>query len=171
MARCYQTTSHYPNHCSPRSISPYGITRLQWVNKPPGLRKGTVAMVWMVWKNGGYFHWSCGLIMQWGTRQTQSIFRPTNHKAWYRPIEGQISYTTDSPIATRLGLCSSLCWPGPRFNIKMLSYQYRKSHCGDKTVVRSSYLHNGISYTGKMTSFYWIGPLIPLPHDLWCHGM
>ena len=47
-------------------------------------------------------------------------------------------------------------WPGPWFNIKMSSYRYRKSHCGDKTVVRSSYLHNGISYTGKMTSFYWI---------------
>ena len=46
--------------------------------------------------------------------------------------------------------------PGPRFNIKMPSYQYRKSHCGDKTVVRSSYLHNGISYTGKMASLYWI---------------
>ena len=46
--------------------------------------------------------------------------------------------------------------PGPRFNIKMPSYQYRKSHCGDKTVVRSSYLHNGISYTGKITSLYWI---------------
>ena len=44
----------------------------------------------------------------------------------------------------------------PRFNIKMSSYQYRKSHCGDKTVLRSSYLHNGISYTGKMTSLYWI---------------
>ena len=26
--------------------------------------------------------------------------------------------------------------PGPRFNIKMSSYQYKKSHCGDKTVVR-----------------------------------
>ena len=39
----------------------------------------------------------------------------------------------------------------------MSSYQYRKSHCGDKTVVRSSYLHNGISYTGKMSSLYWIG--------------
>ena len=38
----------------------------------------------------------------------------------------------------------------------MSSYQYRKSHCGDKTVVRSSYLHNGISYTGKITSLYWI---------------
>ena len=45
------------------------------------------------------------------------------------------------------------------FNIKISSYQYRKSHCGDKTVVRSSYLHNGISYTGKMTSLYWIRAL------------
>ena len=47
---------------------------------------------------------------------------------------------------------------GPRFNIKMSSYQYRKSHCGDNTVVRSSYLHNGISYTGKMSSLYWFRP-------------
>ena len=52
--------------------------------------------------------------------------------------------------------------PGPRFNIKMLSYQYRKSHCGDKTILRPSYLHNGISYTGKMISLYWIRPLGPL---------
>ena len=29
----------------------------------------------------------------------------------------------------------------------MTSYQYRKSHCGDKTIWRPSYLHNGISYT------------------------
>ena len=46
---------------------------------------------------------------------------------------------------------------GPRFNIKMSSYQYRKSHCGDKTVVRSSYLHNRVSYTGKLAYLYWIG--------------
>ena len=53
----------------------------------------------------------------------------------------------------------SLCCqePGPWFNIKMSSYQYRKSHCGDKTVVRSSYLHNGISFTAEMSSLYWIG--------------
>ena len=50
--------------------------------------------------------------------------------------------------------------PGPWFNIKMSSYQYRKSHWGDKTVVRSSHLHNGISYTGKMTSLYWFTPLV-----------
>ena len=42
--------------------------------------------------------------------------------------------------------------------IKMSSYQYKESHCGDKTVVRSSYLHNGISYTGKMEYLYWINP-------------
>ena len=49
--------------------------------------------------------------------------------------------------------------PGPWFNIKMSSYQNRKSHCGDKAVVRSSYLQNGISYTGKMSSLYWIRAL------------
>ena len=38
----------------------------------------------------------------------------------------------------------------------MSSCHYRKSHCRDKTVVRLSYLHNGTSYTCKMTSLYWI---------------
>ena len=50
--------------------------------------------------------------------------------------------------------------PGLWFNIKMSSSQYRKSHCGDKTVVRSSYLHNWISHIGKMSCLYWIGALI-----------
>ena len=51
----------------------------------------------------------------------------------------------------------------PWFNIKMTSYQYRKSHCGDKTVVSSYYLHNGIFYTGKMSSLYWISPQVSAP--------
>ena len=69
--------------------------------------------------------------------------------------------------------------PGPRFNIKMSSYQNRKSHCGDKMIFRPSYLHNGISYTGKMSSLYWIGALVSIWHqaftlsnvdqDLWYH--
>ena len=41
----------------------------------------------------------------------------------------------------------------------MTSYQYSKTHCGDTTKLRPSYLHNGISYTGKMTSLYWIRAL------------
>ena len=59
---------------------------------------------------------------------------------------------------------SSKTWTGPRFNIKMASYQYRKSHCGDKTILRPSYLHNGISYTGKTTSLYWIGALMAISY-------
>ena len=52
-------------------------------------------------------------------------------------------------------------YSGPWFNIKMSSYQYRKYHCGDKMGIRSSYhLHNGISYTSKITSLYWTNPLV-----------
>ena len=54
---------------------------------------------------------------------------------------------------------------GPQFNIKMTSYQYRKSHCGDKTILRPFYLHNGISYTGK-TSLYWIGAQVLVTSDI-----
>ena len=54
-------------------------------------------------------------------------------------------------------VCGETAWPGPWFNIKMSSYQYRKSHCGDKMILWPSYLHNGISYTGKTASLYWIG--------------
>ena len=42
-----------------------------------------------------------------------------------------------------------------------MSYQYRKSNCGNKTILGPSYLHNGISYTVKMTSLYWFGALVP----------
>ena len=31
MAWCRQATSHYLSQCWPRSLSPYGVTRLQWV--------------------------------------------------------------------------------------------------------------------------------------------
>ena len=66
----------------------------------------------------------------------------------------QVSFIVSLAIYDFKYVC---CRSGPRFNIKTLSYQYRKSHCGDKTILPPSYLHNGISYTGKMTSLYWIG--------------
>ena len=54
--------------------------------------------------------------------------------------------------------------PGTRFNIMILSNQYRDSHYKDETVVRPSYLYNGNSYTGKKASFidpllYWTSPI------------
>ena len=67
-------------------------------------------------------------------------------------------------------LCLQYFWhqlaPGPWFNIKMSSYQYRKSHCGDKTILWPSYLPNEISYTGKVTSSYWIGAQINSRHTI-----
>ena len=54
--------------------------------------------------------------------------------------------------------------PGPWFNIKISSYQYRKSNSGDKTILRPSYLHNGISYTDETVSLYWIRALDTEPH-------
>ena len=32
MAWCHQAASHYLSQCCPRSLSPYGVTRPQWVN-------------------------------------------------------------------------------------------------------------------------------------------
>ena len=68
--------------------------------------------------------------------------------------------TTHIHASALPGMKSAVLASGPRFNIKMSSYQYRKSHYGDKTVTRSSYLHNGNSYTAKMSSLYWIGALV-----------
>ena len=36
--------------------------------------------------------------------------------------------------------------PAGRFNMKTSSYLYRRSHCGYKTILRQSYLRNGIPY-------------------------
>ena len=81
----------------------------------------------------------------------------------FKPIGVQFSLKAVLPLAERLATGDSITvvrqGPGGWFNIKMSSYQYRKSHCGDKTILRPSYLHNGISYTGKMTSLYWIRAL------------
>ena len=90
----------------------------------------------------------------WGKRRHICLF---NNLPNLRPVSrpwdllrsgGKISYTLMNK------------GPGSRFNKNILSYQYKKSHCGDKTILRPSFLHSGISYTGKMTSLYWIGALV-----------
>ena len=55
---------------------------------------------------------------------------------------------------------------GAWLNIWMLSYQYRKSHCGDQSILRLSYLHSGVSCTGKIAYLYWKGmTLVPKPDE------
>ena len=91
------------------------------------------------------------------TDWTGKMFEPSQwERAW---LCNNVSHWLGTSLEWALTwpvILTGLAGSGPRFNIKILSYQYRKSHYGDKTIVRSSYLHNGISYTGKMTSLYWI---------------
>ena len=85
-------------------------------------------------------------------RQQETISQTNDHHHWSR-------HTT---LPNHSLLHRLIHTSGPWFNIKMLSYQDRKSHCGDTTVVRSSYLHNRVSYTGKMIYSYWI-----MAQDIW----
>ena len=74
---------------------------------------------------------------------------------WRRGIELEFEYSSLlSEGLTTIHITRWINMPGGWFNLTMPSYQYKKSHCGDKTILRPSYLHNGISYTGKMTSLY-----------------
>ena len=85
-------------------------------------------------------------------------------QTWHKGVASWRKWPTHKPdnaCGTDHWHCQS-CVTGPWFNIKMSSYQYRESHCGDKTVVRSSCLHNGISYTGKISSLYWIRALVTI---------
>ena len=47
MAWCRQAASHYLSQCWPRSLSPYGVTRLQWVN----------SLYWI------FFIWGCSMFL------------------------------------------------------------------------------------------------------------
>ena len=53
MAWCRQATSHYLSQCWPRSQSPYGVTRPQWVNHIlQDYFTGTGAIIWTAkWKS------------------------------------------------------------------------------------------------------------------------
>ena len=55
MAWCRQATSHYLSQCWPRFLSPYGVTRPQWVNSLTPGRWVILAINWWLW----YLLWNC----------------------------------------------------------------------------------------------------------------
>ena len=114
---------------------------------PPCLRKADRALL------AGYprcLLWICELHWEvccsfWQGSAIKSLWNSASVQQGWMVSCARLRYTQD------------YLTPGPWFNINMSAYQYKKSYCGDKTVVRSSYLHKGISYAGKMYSLYWIG--------------
>ena len=103
------------------------------------------------------FNWSLFPIVQSTITQAQQ---------WFRSWLGLSDLTLDIMHGNITGHRIQHTWKikfwyichisGGWVNIKMSSYQYRESYCGDKTILRPSYLLNGSFYTGKMTSLYWI---------------
>ena len=114
--------------CWQRFVMPYGVSGPQWVK--------------------GQEHFYCRslilYVLNWLEKTSGPRFNIKMTSFQYRSL---ILYVLNWLEKTS----------GPRFNIKMTSFQYRKSHCGDKMILRPSYLHNGITCTGKTTSLYWIG--------------
>ena len=90
------------------------------------------------------------------------------HRAHYDIIVMLTGHYWGTHMTNRHFVFLTTSQPGAWFNIKMSSYQYRTSHCGDKTIVGSFYLHKGISYTSKMASLYWISSQDPIKiHRRW----
>ena len=70
MAWCHQVTSHFPCQCWLRSVSPYGVTRPQWVNSLDPGRCGCnlkFAIFKLIWR-GDLLSISCEITLRWMTQ-------------------------------------------------------------------------------------------------------
>ena len=114
-----------------------------------------IIIYWHIFHSSS-FHHICNIKCRLDCRYSpQNIFNAKNFNPHNKPIS-----LLNVPICTQ-GM-QRTWWPeagtiivtGPY--LKMPPYQHKKFHFGDRADVRSSYLHNGISYTGKWTSLYWI---------------
>ena len=65
MAWCHQATSHYLSQCWPRSLSPYGVTRPQWVKSSLPQQNGchfADNIFRCILVNGKHLYFDCNLI-------------------------------------------------------------------------------------------------------------
>ena len=121
---------------------------------------------WVLTCYGCHGQWRCdshhqpgGLLLEWVHACIKFWMSEYGHRADGLVCNKSILQVDKLQIWLLHSFVKSLFHSRPWFNIQMSSYQYRKSHCGGKTIWQLSYLHNGISYTGKMISLYWITDL------------
>ena len=90
MAWCRQATSHYLRQCGPRSMSPYGVIRPQWVKKYWLTR--WISKLHTVRSNIQVFRWMRGLLLScWFSY----------HQIWSRTLGSVLSSSPhDSPQDT-----------------------------------------------------------------------
>ena len=76
MAWCRQATSHYLSQCWPRSLSPYGVTRPQWVNS---LAPGDVI-------------WHCGTESTLAQVMACCLMAPSHYLTWSYLINSKVQW-------------------------------------------------------------------------------
>ena len=92
MAWCRQATSHYLSQCWPRSLSPYGVTRPQWVKLQIGEYGHTIHQFTTSWKFICRAHQ-----VQWDTHKGPVHARPVAETWWRHQME---------TCSTSLALCA-----------------------------------------------------------------
>ena len=120
-------------------------------------------------KNGGNSHWSREPIMQWSTRQSQSIFRPTNGKREMQAIP-DIVVPTASTIATWIGLWSSLASISNYIHLKqwdVLTHSCPLLKLGHEWVITSYTKNYGRNYLSMphVEVRAWMSNYIPHKND------
>ena len=138
-------------------IFPYPSGLLHWHCGNLTIAPVPAKQPWWIW-----IKTSCKFIMndcitttkQSTTKLCAYFLRYTVMVLWHQQVQCWLHYYIYA--FCRLLKVSTCCRSGSWFNIKMISDQYRKSCCGNKMISRPSYLHKGISFTGKTTSLYWI---------------
>ena len=84
MVWCRQATSHYLSHCWPSSMSPYGVTRPQWVKCPLTLTYGNTYQ-----NDGGNIYW-WSIWIFWGGKLPYLLNALDNdHRRCHRHNDGQ----------------------------------------------------------------------------------
>ena len=125
MAWCSQATSHYLSQCWPGSMSPYGVTRPQWVNhvRSSGDTELTQKVAVMSLKvsktNTGFGKWFCwstnrsnGWVMVWVLSALEWTYSNNTWASWHIKSR-QLNYAFNSvPILkTKKTIKVLHCWP------------------------------------------------------------
>ena len=84
MVWCRRATSHYPSQCWPSSMSPYGVTRPQWVNSHRNSEKVISNHQWILpFRQYGYlkiWHWKSKVKVMGEVKGQGHIVGPTTYR-------------------------------------------------------------------------------------------
>ena len=90
MAWCRQATSHYLSQCWPRSLSPYGVTRPQWV-KPQWVNSGQDNILGMLWLCPVEMRSILGMLTMFLPTWSECLGPRGSFCVWAQPVRGDVT--------------------------------------------------------------------------------